>query len=146
MPANVYYRQPFDAICNPKQLVEYYIIDIEVTRDKDLHFFPGQGKISQKHVVADIWIVKASELGLHDNTIHTKTHMGHLLKPGDSVLGYNLEDANVNNVDFEKLPKEKIPEVILVKKYYGDLTTKRRNWKLKHFNDESAQMDDKDQK
>ncbi|CAD7090471.1 unnamed protein product [Hermetia illucens] len=143
--STVYFRSPFEAICNPKQLVEFIVMDIEVIYDKDRKFFPGQGKISNKHVLCDIWVVKASELGVNDNTIHTKTHLGHLLKLGDSVLGYNLEDANINNDDFEKLDKERIPDVVLVKKFYGDKMDRvnLRNWKLKHLADESTDFDRK---
>lgn len=142
LSATIYYRQPFEAICNPGQLVEYIIMDIEITRDADLIIFPGQGKVSQKHVIADVWLVKASELGINDNTIHTKTHLGHLLKPGDSALGYNLEDANVNNDDFDKMNKDKIPDVVLVKKFYGDASRPNaRNWKLKHLSDEATNLD-----
>lgn len=39
-----------------------------------------------QHVLADVWLVKASELGINEDTIHTRTHLGHLLKPGDSVM------------------------------------------------------------
>lgn len=49
--------------------------------------FPGQGMVSNKHVVADVWVVKASELGLDVSPVHTRTHLGHILKPGDTVLG-----------------------------------------------------------
>lgn len=69
-------------------MVEYIVMDIEPIMDKDRNFFPGQGAISNKHVLSDIWVVRASELGVNDNTIHTRTHLGHILKPGDSVLGY----------------------------------------------------------
>lgn len=143
LTATVYYRQPFDAVCNPKHLTEYIVMDIEVILHKDRKFFPGQGKISQKHVVSDIWLVKASELGINDNTIHTRTHLGHLLKPGDAVMGFNLEDANINDVNFEKLDKDRVPDVVLVKKHYGDLTGRKnsRYWKLKHLSDEVTAFD-----
>lgn len=62
-------------------------MDIECIMYKQKKSFPGQGSISTRHVTADIWLVKASELGINDNTIHTRTHLGHILKPGDSVLG-----------------------------------------------------------
>lgn len=112
-------------------------MDIEPIMDKDRHLFPGQGAISNKHVLADIWIVRASELGLNENTIHTRTHLGHILKPGDSVLGYNLEDSNINDTNFDKLDKHAIPDVVLVKKFY-EKTKKKRIWKLKHLADEQA--------
>lgn len=134
-----YWRYPFHSICNPKQLVEYVVMDIEPIMNKERKVFPGQGTISMKHVLADAWIVKASELGLNDNTIHTRTHLGHILKPGDSVLGFNIGDSNVNDVNFEKLDKESVPDVILVKKYYGD-RKRQRNWKLKHLAEENTAL------
>lgn len=138
----MYWRYPFTSICNPKQLVEYVVIDIEPIMDKERKLFPGQGTISMKHVLADAWIVKASELGINDNTIHTRTHLGHVLKPGDSVLGYNVEDSNINDVNFEKLDKQTVPDVVLVKKYYGDKAARRRQriWKLKHLAEEDTAL------
>lgn len=143
LSANVYYRQPFEAICNPKQLTEFIVMDIEVILDKDRHFFPGQGQISAKHVVSDVWLVKAFELGINENTVHTRTHLGHILKVGDSVMGYNLEDANINDPSFEALDRAKIPDIILVKKYYGDRMSREnlRNWKLEHLSPEATHLD-----
>ncbi|XP_049820964.1 60S ribosomal export protein NMD3 [Aethina tumida] len=140
--STVYWRYPFQCICNPKQLVEYIVMDIEPIMDKDRNFFPGQGAISNKHVLSDIWVVRASELGVNDNTIHTRTHLGHILKPGDSVLGYNIEDSNINDDNFEKLDKSKTPDVILVKKYYDkSAIRKQRLWKLKHLADDEMAVD-----
>lgn len=118
-------------------------MDCEVILEKDRKFFPGQGKVSQKHVVSDIWLVRASELGVNDNTIHTKTHLGHLLKPGDSVLCYNLEDANINDDNFDKLNKDRVPDLVLVKKFYSDMHERKnsRIWKLKHLSDEVTAFD-----
>ncbi|KAJ8921812.1 hypothetical protein NQ315_008444 [Exocentrus adspersus] len=133
--STIYWRYPFGSICNPKQLVEYVVMDIEPIMDKERKFFPGQGTISNRHVLSDIWVVKASELGMNDNTIHTRTHLGHVLKPGDSVMGYNLEDSNVNDANFEKIDRSNIPDVLLVKKHYGDRSFRRRQrmWKLKRL-------------
>lgn len=138
LSGNVYYRAPFDAICNPKQLVEYIVMDVEIIMDKDRKHYPGQGQLSFRHVLCDIWVVRASELGINDNTIHTRSHLGHLLKVGDSVLGYNLGEANINNDEFEKLSQEQIPDVVLVRKCYSDRQTRtnQRLWKLRHLADE----------
>lgn len=141
--STVYWRHPFDAICNPKQLTEYIVMDIELIQFKDRKFFPGQGRISNKHVIADVWIVKAAELGINDNPVHTRTHLGHILKPGDSVLGYALRDSNINDANFEAIDKDLVPDVVLVKKHYGyDKTARRRNriWKLKRLADETTSM------
>ena len=39
-------------------------------------------------MLADVWVVKANEIGQSDDNVHCKTHLGHLLNIGDSVLGY----------------------------------------------------------
>jgi len=40
-----------------------------------------------QHAPADVWVVKESELGSCDQQVHCRTHLGHLLCPGDVVLG-----------------------------------------------------------
>uniref|UniRef100_A0A182N7U0 60S ribosomal export protein NMD3 n=1 Tax=Anopheles dirus TaxID=7168 RepID=A0A182N7U0_9DIPT len=134
-----YWKTPFEAICNPKQMIEFIVMDVEIIPVSKRKTFPGQGPVSMRHTLADIWVVKAAELGINDNTIHVKSHLGHLLKPGDSVLGFDLREANVNNSDFEKLNADTVPDVLLVKKSYDKTVRKQsRNWKLKHLNEDVA--------
>lgn len=40
-----------------------------------------------QHVLADVWVIKECELGNTDNQVHCRTHLGHLLSPGDIALG-----------------------------------------------------------
>ncbi|XP_011505275.1 PREDICTED: 60S ribosomal export protein NMD3 [Ceratosolen solmsi marchali] len=136
--SNLYWRYPFQTICNPKQLKEYIVIDVELIKEKDKKKFPGQGNISHKFAIADIWVVKSEDLGLDQNTIHTRTHLGGILKPGDSVLGYDLSGSNINDENFEKLDQDTVPDVILIKKFYGTNRSSHRRarlWKLKHLNE-----------
>nr|XP_022919681.1 60S ribosomal export protein NMD3 [Onthophagus taurus] len=144
--STIYWRYPFNSICNPRQLTEFIVMDIEPILEKDKKYFPGQGAISTKHVPADAWVVKASDYGIVSDTIHTRTHLGHVLRAGDSVLGYNLQDSNVNDNNFDKLDSKMIPDVILVKKFYPDKKKKQRIWKLKHItmNDENPFQIDRD--
>jgi nonsense-mediated mRNA decay protein 3 len=136
IPGSHYFRDSFTAICDPKQLVENTVMDIEIIRDRKQ--FTGQRPISFKHVLADFWVVKSSELGINDSKTHTKAHLGHLLRIGDTVMGYNLRDANVNNDDFDKLKAAQISDVVLVKKHFGEKNSLRRlrKWKLKHLNEQ----------
>ncbi|XP_065223258.1 60S ribosomal export protein NMD3 [Planococcus citri] len=127
-----FWRDPFNAVCNPKQLTEFIVMNVEPIMDKDRRYFPGQGTVSNKHVLADIWVVKASDLGITETTIHTRSHLGHLLKPGDSALGYAIGDSNINDDNFEKLSPEFVPDVILVKKHYPE-RRRHRIWRLKHL-------------
>ena len=97
--------------------------------------FSGQGKISHKHILADCWVTKTSELGVNDDTVHCRTFLGAILSIGDSVLGLDLKNCNVNNPELEKLSADKIPDVVLIKKVYGDKTlrNRRRKWRLKRM-------------
>uniref|UniRef100_A0A182PB58 60S ribosomal export protein NMD3 n=1 Tax=Anopheles epiroticus TaxID=199890 RepID=A0A182PB58_9DIPT len=134
-----YWKSPFEAICNPKQMVEFVVMDVEIIREHERKTFPGQGPVSHRHTLADVWVVKSAELGINENTIHVKSHLGNLLKPGDYVLGYDLREANVNNADYEKLKSETVPDVLLIKKSYDKTVRKQnRNWKLKHLNEDVA--------
>ncbi|EEB15514.1 Nonsense-mediated mRNA decay protein, putative [Pediculus humanus corporis] len=138
--ASVFWRTPFSIICSPPQMIEFVVIEIDVINANEKQRFKGQGAISHKHLLADVWVVKASELGINENTIHTRTHLGAILKPGDSVLGYNLADFNVNDDNFDKLKENDLPDVILIKKYYGERSARKRlrNWKLKHLNEDAT--------
>ncbi|CAK9807411.1 60S ribosomal export protein NMD3 [Anthophora plagiata] len=147
--STLFWRHAFKSICNPKQLIEYTVMDVEPIKFKDRKFFPGQGTISNKHVIADVWLVKSCDLGINDSLIHTRTHLGHILKPGDTVLGYALSDSNINDDNFEMLNKDLVPDVILIKKnYVHDRTArhKMRAWKLKHMleNKDSMTTDNND--
>lgn len=46
--STVYWRNPFDSICNPKQMTEYIVMDIDLILSKDKKTFPGQGAVSNK--------------------------------------------------------------------------------------------------
>ncbi|CAG0897405.1 unnamed protein product [Darwinula stevensoni] len=80
---NVFWRSPFQSLCSPKQLTEFMVMNVEIIPYNERTSFPGQGPLSNKHQVADIWVVKSSELGMEPTTVHTRSHMGHILKPGD---------------------------------------------------------------
>jgi len=53
-----------------------------------------------QHSPADVWVVKERELGSDDHQVHCRTHLGHLLTPGDVVLGsvqlVSLESLDVS--------------------------------------------------
>uniref|UniRef100_A0AC35THF2 60S ribosomal export protein NMD3 n=1 Tax=Rhabditophanes sp. KR3021 TaxID=114890 RepID=A0AC35THF2_9BILA len=131
--AEKYWRDPFEILLNPKSLTEFYVIDVEEV--KDLKRATGHGHISKKHVLADVWLVRNNQVGQSDaQQFSARTHIGHLLKPGDTCLGYDLANCNINNELFDKLKAENVPDVIICKKAYDRETRqKKRKWKLKRL-------------
>lgn len=138
--APVYWRQPFDSLATVTDLVEFVVLDIEPS-----------GPTRGKWVLADAQVTRASgsggaqadDDGMGDDGIyHTRTHLGAILQPGDTVLGYHLTNANFNNDEFEALDQTRIPDVILVRKTYPNRRkkTKTREWKLRSIAKEAEDV------
>lgn len=63
---------------------------------------------------------------------------------------FNLKNSNVNDSNLDSVPEANRPDVIIIKKVYGDKASRnrRRKWKLKHIDglhdakDTSSQAND----
>ncbi|VDL81668.1 unnamed protein product [Nippostrongylus brasiliensis] len=131
--ATSFWRDPFESLCTPKQLSEFYVLDVE--RIDSLDRKAGHGFISKKHALADVWLVRSHQVGMSDaQTLSTRTHLGHLLNPGDLVLAFDIRNCNVNNSVFDEMKPEEIPDVVIVKKVYDRARrVAHRKWKLKRL-------------
>ena len=131
--APVYWRTPFDSLASVTDLVEFTVLDVEPSG-------PTRGKF----VLADAQVARAGAFRSHaeddmdyegtlNQVYHTRTHLGAILQPGDTALGYHLSAANFNSDDYAGLSTDRIPDVILVKKSYPTRRkkTKARLWRLK---------------
>ncbi|KAL0921985.1 hypothetical protein M5K25_005941 [Dendrobium thyrsiflorum] len=128
LDAKQYWGSPFKALLSSRQLVEYIILDVEM----------DSSEISvggSKYALAYAQVAKLSDFGKNDNIFTVRTHLGHLLNPGDYALGYDLYGANINDFEVDKYRSLDLPHAILVKKSYEEKRQKRggkgRSWKLK---------------
>lgn len=122
----VYWRTPFSTLADVTALTEFIVLDIEPL-----------GQVRGRNVLADCQVAKMSDMGVNDKSYNIRTHLGGVLHPGDTVLGYHLVGTNFNNPQFEELESkygDQIQEVILVKKSYPrKKKNKNRNWRLKRM-------------
>ncbi|CCH44784.1 60S ribosomal export protein [Wickerhamomyces ciferrii] len=118
----VYYKKPFMSLSDASQLVEFIVLDVEPT-----------GVTKGKYVLADVTCARAADLGSNDKEYYVRSHLGALLHPGDSVMGYYTVNSNYNHDLWDSLDRDNLPDVILVKKHYQRKTRKNRNWKLKRM-------------
>lgn len=124
----IYWRAPFTALADVQELVEFIVMDIDL--------LPNQ---KGRWHLAETTVAKATDLGSNDRTFYTRTHLGNVLHPGDSVMGYMLSGTNFNNPQFDALEESntyssQIPDVMLVKKFYArKKKSKNRNWHLKRM-------------
>lgn len=132
---NIYWRSPFAPLADATELVEFIIMDIEPL-----------GVHKGRYFLAEATVARSSDLGLNDQTYYTRTHLGGILHPGDSAMGYHLSGTNFNNANFEALEQKdslasQIPDVVLVKKaYVRKKKNKSRNWRLKRMNREEGEL------
>lgn len=119
IPANVYWRSPFSPLFDHRHFTQFLILQCEVISDL------AQGVNStNKCVLSDAWVSPLEEM---DRQVHCRTHLGHILNPGDIVWGwvyesesnyyyyYNRVDftrANLNNDHLELLKPSSIPDVV----------------------------------
>lgn len=116
-------------------MIEFIVMDVEPT---------GQRK--GKWVLGEATVARASDLGVNDNTYFARTHLGSLLRPGDSAMGYMLTGSNFNSDSLDAIENSRaygstIPDVVLVKKHYANRRkNKRRNWKLKRMAKDEGEL------
>lgn len=139
LSTEIYWRAPFSPIADVTELVEFVVLDIEPIG-------PSKGRFQ----LADITVARASDMGSNDTTYNIRTHLGGVLHPGDSAMGYHLTGTNFNNEFLDEILESKklknsVPDVVLVKKHYPRKKrsgggVKGRNWRLKRMAKEESEM------
>jgi nonsense-mediated mRNA decay protein 3 len=148
IPAPIYWRTSFEALASVTDLVEFTVLDVELDYSKSrgkfvmadaqvalAGAFRSAGKIDEDDVM------DFDTAGQAKTIFHTRTHLGAILQPGDTALGYHLTNANYNSTDFSELPAHLLPDIILVKKTYPNRRkkSKTRNWKLRSIAKEAGE-------
>jgi len=117
-----YWTHMFRAVAGRVNLQEFVVLDIEEVK-------PGPGRFA----IVEATVARLSDFGRNDIQINTVTHLGNVLKYGDTVAGYDLGTINFNDQDLQHLQMTRArSEVILVKKTYPNRRKKthQRHWKL----------------
>jgi nonsense-mediated mRNA decay protein 3 len=119
---DAYYKQEklYTMLQAANRLVPYVVLDVELCREEDgddqMYKGPTSGK--EKFALADVQVARESDFGVNNTTFSCVSHLGHLVRPGDTVLGYDIV-ANVGG-DWEMEESFNggfvLPDVVLVKK------------------------------
>lgn len=143
-----YWKHPIRSFTFTSQLVEFIVIDIEEehmpwhrqldlanecdtstasTRSMAFRHRPGYNRFKK----VEVEVARADDMNL---TYRLNSHLGHVLRVGDSVLGYDLTRLIGNSVEQEDLSPN-TPDVILIKKIYTHLkkTNRKRVFKLQRM-------------
>lgn len=140
VPVEEYWKRPLSTVCRREHLQEFIVLNVEPVELTEAgtpakHNLPGRGKMS----LADVEVARACDLGKNDDRAIVRSHLGSHLRPGGSVMGYDLRAVNVDGISSQPIEDQK-QDIFLVKKVY-----KRRNdrrWELKRLQKTTAEGED----
>jgi len=147
------------------QLEPFVVLDVERVETPKAPAPPPEKKASSKKrrrqeapagprvmkgFLADVTLARERDLGVNDDQITCRTHLGALLRCGDRVLGYDVRAANLAS-SVDGLGGNE-PDVVLVRKCRKqdpDGPTPKRHWKLDtmeadEVHDEADHTDDRE--
>ena len=124
-----YNNAPFRSVLTTKSLVEYTVLDVSYNPARYTTDVTNKKRL---FVMEEVTVCRSDRLGQPDANITTMTHLGALLNEGDTVLGYDLSCAVLNDDDVKPMKDRSLPDVVLVRKSfpkYREMNV-QRNWKL----------------
>lgn len=108
--------------------MEYIVCDVNLLdADSKPHVY---GKESQKvretneknkslreiccfqHALGEVFVIKSSEVGVVDKQYSTISHLGGLLHPGDTVMGFDLQNSNVSDPSLDSYDLSQLADVV----------------------------------
>jgi len=131
LSSQAYWTVPFRSIASYKQLIQFTVLDITPLG-------PANGKFA----LADVTVVRSQDFGRNNASFISRTHLGNLLKVGDTALGYDLSTSIFNDSDIQSLNKHQMPDFMLVRKCYPERVkrNKKRHWRLKTLDKEELEQ------
>lgn len=114
LSADGYYKggadKGFTVLQTSERMIRFVVLDVEPCDphssssssshaadhdDNGSYKGPSSG-VDKKYALADVQVARESDLGSNDEVLSCVTHLGHLIQPGDVVLGYDLVSTAAN--------------------------------------------------
>lgn len=132
-----YWRYEFPSLLSSTRLVPYVVLGTEPLPDKSRPSAP-RGHRVRKARMAEVELARECDLGRNDDRVTVVSHLGHILRAGDTVLGYDVSSANLPEGEATGDLRGSLPDVVLVRKVYprnddregGGGGKRDRHWKL----------------
>ena len=120
-----YWKNPFYTVCSRRHLSEFTILNVEADGGK----------------MWNVELARSADLGVNDQRVTVRSHLGHMLKAGDLCECYDLRRINMSGSNDEVVEADHI-DVVLVKREWASKKNKNRPWVLKRLKKE-AEEDEK---
>jgi len=90
-------RGCYSILQTSERLVPFVVLDVELCGESGNHAhgednprYQGPSSGVDKFALADVQLARESDFGVNDEVLSCVTHLGHLIQPGDVVMGYDL--------------------------------------------------------
>jgi len=143
IPAQEFWKRPVQSVGTRSRTTEFVVLNVEAvdmqeTATRAKHHLAGRGKME----LADVEVARVADLGMNDDRLIVRTHLGRILRPGNHVLGYDLRHMNLSGLDSTASDSVRA-DVYLVRKLFA--RRKERTWGLRRLaRERDAAMEDKD--
>lgn len=132
-----YWRYEFPSLLSSTRLIPYVVLGTEPLPEKSRPSAPRGHRI-RKARMAEVELARDCDLGRNDDRVTVVSHLGHILRAGDTVLGYDISSANLPEGEATGELRGSLPDVVLVRKVYprnddregGGGGKRDRHWKL----------------
>ena len=142
--AEKYWRQTngsddFLPLQSSRELVRFIVLEVEPILH-EMRISAKKRGYGKKIEMAECTLARECDLGVNDDQFtQVVTHLGHILRVGDTVMGYDLTRATwAQELEGESKCRGPLPDIVLVRKDYskqnkegGKEREHRRAWTLK---------------
>jgi nonsense-mediated mRNA decay protein 3 len=128
-----YWMHEFQPLMSSRDLVKFVVIDVEPVVQEQRASAKKRG-FGRKTEMGELTVARDDDLGVNDTQYSCLTHLAHLMRSGDVIMGYDLTRAAwAQERGAEKLCRGALPDVILVRKNYREGREGDRHWGLKEL-------------
>lgn len=119
-----FWKYPFEAVLTRRHISEFTVLNVEEEDGK-------------------VWNVEIARTTDFDDRVIVRSHLGRILKAGDSVDGFDIRRINLSGSNDDVIEADHL-DVVIVRKNWPSKKNKKRNWVLKRLRKEAAEEGDKD--
>jgi nonsense-mediated mRNA decay protein 3 len=110
-----YWKHQFTAMCGRDRFTEFIVLNID-NADYDVNV--SRAAARQKFKMVQVEVARKSDFGVNNRTFIVNTHLGEILNYNDTVLAFDLDSMNINELDEMEGKNLAIPPVVIVRKTY----------------------------
>ena len=96
-PPPSFWAEPFRALCSKNRLIKFEVLDVQPVRTEAAR--DAARSVRGRFTLVEVTVARPRDVGDPERSYTVVSHLGNVLQTGDTCLGYDLENAVVNDSD-----------------------------------------------